>query len=229
MRIRALTIAALALAALGGIAPMAAAQLTLYNSRAIFLAAVAPPTQLVDFEQYRQTGGESIDLATFTVNGATFSANSGMEAVQRLTDALGTGYNRGSIVLNLQAGGFSTNALTITFASPISAFGLDFSNFYNDNRLFSFALSNGQSFTTPNVGNGPLGLQFVGLTSNALFSSVTISLPNASYPVYDNVQFGLALSSTTVTPEPGSIALLGTGLLGIFGVVRRKRKAQLTI
>jgi hypothetical protein len=31
----------------------------------------------------------------------------------------------------------------------------------------------------------------------------------------------------TVTPEPASLALLGTGLLGVFGVVGRKRTTQM--
>jgi hypothetical protein len=34
--------------------------------------------------------------------------------------------------------------------------------------------------------------------------------------------------SVTATPEPASLVLLATGLLGVFGVMQRKRKAQLS-
>lgn len=76
---------------------------------------------------------------------------------------------------------------------------------------FAFLLSNGDAITLFSQGGADseiLGVYSTGLELATVNSPITISS-----------------SPTGVTPEPGSLALLGTGALGAFGILRRKLAA----
>ena len=69
-------------------------------------------------------------------------------------------------------------------------------------------------FTTPGA-TSPI---FVGFTSSSPLTSLSVT--TTAGPEIDIVDY--QVGTTAVTPEPSSIALLGTGLLGIAGVMRRR-------
>ena len=121
-------------------------------------------------------------------------------------------------------GSFST--LPLEFVTFPSTFTIPYTNgtAFTGEVLFSF-LYNGsttETFTVTSVTTGPNGsLYFYGTLSNQGTGSAVYVLT----PGTDGLGEWSGTLTVTPTPEPSSLILLGTGLVGAAGLMFRKRRA----
>jgi len=157
--------------------------------------------------------------STLTLSGVTFTPDD--SNLMWVDGAYAGNYNTFGQSLHNNYDPKSFNTLNINFNGTTSGFGFFWGasdtqwylNAYNssDSLIESFALPI-TSFS--NAGD------FVGLLDPGI-ASATLVGTGSDYIFVDNFEFN-GTSSTTTVPEPGSLSLLGTGLLAIVGVVRRR-------
>ena len=108
-------------------------------------------------------------------------------------------------------------ALTFLFNQPIASFG--FMQVTTSSNL-TFTTNNGSVTTSVTPFGETFSPAFVGITDKSGFSEVTVSGDGVSALAVDDVTY------TVAAPEPASAALLATGLVGIAGFARRRRKTS---
>lgn len=195
-----------------------------FNSKSVFLAAAGTPFYTETFE----TVPIAKDAAStgFTQSGITYTPLAGVRTINLWVSSPGyTNYGAG---LNPTTSSILTangdEWFRLTFASSVYGFGLD--AYYNGLGPATTSFFNGSTLLGSVSYNGAAVIGFAGFLStlSAPITSVEFqsTLGGQLNTGIDNVMIFDA--AVTTAPEPASVALTATGLLGLIAVGRRRRR-----
>ena len=125
------------------------------------------------------------------------------------------------------SGNFDSSVLTLSFATPVTAFGAYITGIQTSLGTTAVTFNDGAAQTFPLLNSGtifnfPAGIQFFGFIDSNPVSSITFTTTNPTNGVrdiwgIDDIWVGQAV------PEPATLAMMGGGLLAL-GLLGRCRK-----
>jgi hypothetical protein len=189
-----------------------ATSVTIYTSRAAWTAATTGVTT-ADFNGIASVGSfVGYGSGPAVIDGLTFTSNDSMFVIDPAY--YGFPYPDGFFNADYNV----PNIVTIALPGSYNAVGFDFGSLFSGGASFDVTVGAIGPITVTSTGSTQDGvLGFAGFVSSTPFNTVTLSMPDApTYNAVDNFSYGSSV------PEPGSIALLGSGLLGVAGILRRR-------
>jgi hypothetical protein len=214
------------LALLLGIGSLAAYADSFFTDQSAWVSALAGAPTTINFEGLApnnttdpQTYIGSGPGANTTVGGVNFAI--GAAGADNMMFIAGDGNYLPVSVLTVGSTSLtgSPSDLLITLPSAVTALGFDFASLYVGDTA-TITLSDGSVQTV--ALSGDTQLAFFGVTAPGGINSVDISLAPGTYDVVvPDFSYGTA-NTTPPVPEPSSFLLLGSGLVSLAGMVRRR-------
>jgi len=187
----------------------------------------------------------ALPMAAFANNSVDFTNSSGTLSGSTAglslsgSTLIAMGGSGGLITGNLGTVNFSTAGLTSGNLQSGATFGAggaftiagNGSNGIFNGTIFSGTFSGPVSWTEITLANGThnytltgslTGTWYTGATVNGATVQLTINTGKSFFEGSTMISSG---DTNIVVPEPGSLTLLGTGLVGLAGILRRKMKA----
>jgi hypothetical protein len=222
-------LAALFLTLVGALAAAPAHADTTYTTQSSFNAATTGDTTVTIGGLIADSAASLVYPPAITVGGVDFVIDTSTSNgnLYEVGANYGAGHYGADATLSSQGSTTGINNLVITLPTGETAVSILFNGFENLNSVFTtepitITLSDGNSWTVTNAAADG-SYNFLGITSGTPITSIELTDPDVVGNTTLNVaQIQYGSSAVAATPEPSSLFLLGTGLLGLAVVLSRK-------